>query len=75
MTSFTYLYSFITMPKVHGYLAPEPIMVYCVFLCRIHALIKSLCSHLIMTCPLRKSVRIRSYSVPYFHAFGLNMER
>ena len=49
MTSFTYLYSFITMPKVHGYLAPEAIMVYCVFLCRIHALIKSLCSHLIMT--------------------------
>ena len=54
MTSFTYLYSFITMPKVHGYLAPEAIMVYCVFLCRVHALIKSLCSHLIMTYPLRK---------------------
>ena len=28
-----------------------------------------------MSATLRKSVRIRSYSGPYFHAFGLNTER
>ena len=30
---------------------------------------------LILLLSLRKSVRIRSYSCPYFPAFGLNMER